>query len=284
MIETFRFEAMGCEIVAGGGTPVEQHAVQSLFAHRESVFSRFRPDSELSRVNAAAGRPTPVSRLFARTLATALAAAVETCGLVDPTLGRAIEAAGYARDFAQLEADDSPLGETGPGSWPSVVVGPGFVRLPAGVQLDLNGVVKSTAVDEALALLTGPAFVSAGGDLAARGPLDVALPGGGSVRVVGGLATSGTARRRWLRAGALQHHLIDPSTGRPAESPWSQVTVAGRTCLAADVAAKAAFLLGEEGPGWLDDRGLPGRFLDQDGDVRLNRAWAASLEREAACI
>jgi thiamine biosynthesis lipoprotein len=283
-VRTFELEAMGCDVVVGGGTIAERRAVVRLFAERDRVFSRFRPDSELTRVNASSGRLTAVSQIFARALGVALAAAEETGGLVDPTLGAAIEAAGYTRDFAELEPDDSPLGAASPGSWRSIVSGPGLVQVGRGVKLDLNGVVKAMAVDDALARLSGSAFVSAGGDLAAQGPLDVALPGGGSVRVVGGLATSGSARRNWLRSGGVQHHLIDPRSGRPAESPWSQVTVAGRTCLAADVAAKAAFLLGEEGPGWLDDRGLPGRFLDHAGEVLLGRAWAESLEREAACI
>jgi thiamine biosynthesis lipoprotein len=114
--------------------------------------------------------------------------------------------------------------------------------------------------------------------------VDVALPGGGSVRLVsGGLATSGRTKRRWLRGGEEQHHLIDPATGRPSASPWDEVTVCGATCLVADVAAKAAFLLGEEGPDWLDERGLPGRFVSA-GRARENASWRASVEpREPAC-
>jgi thiamine biosynthesis lipoprotein ApbE len=103
------------------------------------------------------------------------------------------------------------------------------------------------------------------------------------VRVVrGGLATSGTASRRWRRGGEEQHHLVDPRTGRPSDSPWLQVTVSGATCLAADVAAKAAFLLGDDGPEWLDARGLPGRFVDRDGAVTANDAWSRGT-REAVC-
>ena len=124
---------------------------------------------------------------------------------------------------------------------------------PVGLELDLNGVVKGQTVDEAVGLLSGDGFVAAGGDYAGHGEFDVALPGGDSVRVThGGLATSGTTKRRWLRAGVWQHHLIDPGSGRPAESPWTEVTVSAGTCLQADVAAKAAFLLGPDGPAWLD--------------------------------
>ena len=283
MTEAFRFTAMGCQVVVGGGTDDERLAIQALFAERESVFSRFLPGSELNRVNAAAGVPTRVSRLFGTTLAIALSVAAQTDGLVDPTLGRALEAAGYDRDFALLEPDLRLPGAGEPGAWRSVGCDERLVWLPRGVKLDLNGVVKALAVDDALALLDGPGFVSAGGDLAARGGLDVALPGGGSVRLLrGGLATSGTVERRWLRAGRVQHHLIDPRTGRPSGSPWTQVTVAGATCLAADVAAKAAFLLGERGPAWLEGRGLPGRFLAGESEV-VSRSWRGSLKLEVAC-
>ena len=123
--------------------------------------------------------------------------------------------------------------------------------------------------------------MSAGGDLAVRGGVDVALPGSGFVRLVsGGLATSGRTKRRWLRGGEEQNHLVDPSTGRPSTSRWDEVTVCGSSCLAADVAAKAAFLLGDVGPAWLDERGLPGRFLAGDA-VRENASWLAQDARVA---
>ena len=139
--------------------------------------------------------------------------------------------------------------------------------------LDLNGVAKAFAVDEALNLLRADGFVAAGGDVAARGPVVVGLPAGGSVRVRGGgIATSSTVHRSWSRGGERQHHLIDPGTGRPAVSRWTEVTVAASTCLGADVAAKAALLLSDGGPRWLDRRGLPGRFSDGETTV-LNETW-----------
>jgi thiamine biosynthesis lipoprotein len=108
--------------------------------------------------------------------------------------------------------------------------------------------------------------------------VDVALPGRGAVRLVsGGLATSGRSKRRWLRADEEQHHLIDPGTGRPSESQWDEVTVCGATCLVADVAAKAAFLLGDDGPAWLDERRLPGRFVT-GARVHENERWRASAK------
>jgi thiamine biosynthesis lipoprotein len=282
---TERFRAMGCEIAVAGGSADARHEVAALFAARERVFSRFLADSELNRVNAAAGRWVTVSELFAHTLRVALQLAEQTAGLLDPTLGAAIESAGYTRDFDLLEADPAPPGPPAPGRWRAVRLLGRRLHAPGGVQLDLNGVVKALAVDDGLALLEGDAFVSAGGDLAAHGELTVELPDGEAVRLRrGALATSGTARRRWLRGGRVQHHLIDPATGRPAEAVWEQVTACGATCLAADSAARAGFLLGVAGPAWLDVRGIPARFLAADGGATVNDAWAASMQEAPACI
>jgi FAD:protein FMN transferase len=279
-----RFRSMGTTVLVAGASDAEAERIEALFAEHDRVFSRFRPDSELVRVNESAGHPRLVSPLFADMLELALAAAEETGGLVDPTLGQALLNAGYDRDFGVLRDDPRPPGPGCRSARHRLVVAGRVLALPAGSRLDLNGVVKARAVDDALALMRGDGYVSAGGDLAARGGLDVALPGGDAVRLVrGGLATSGTDRRRWRRGGLEQHHLIDPRTGRPCRSPWLQVTVCGPSCLSADVAAKAALIFGEAGPTWLDEYGVPGRFRRPDGDVVANHAWTHSL-REPACI
>jgi FAD:protein FMN transferase len=241
-----RFRAMGCDVAVAGGDPA---VVGAVLERWEAVFSLFRPESELSRVNRSSARVLTVSPLFARALDVALDMAAETEGLVEPTLH---------------------------GRWPEVVLSGRLRSRPAGLGLDLNGVVKALAVDEAAATLDGPGFVSVGGDLAVRGSVDVALPADGAIRVVGGgLATSGTASR-----GA---HLVDPATGRASESCWEQVTASGATCLSADVAAKAGFLLGERGPRWLDERGLPGRFVGAGGTIVENDAWERATKAAPAC-
>jgi thiamine biosynthesis lipoprotein len=242
-----RFRAMGCEAAVAGGDPAEAAGALERW---EAAFSLFRPESELSRVNASPARVLRVSRLFSSTLEIALDVATETDGLVDPTLH---------------------------GRWPDVVVSRRMLSRPPGLALDLNGVVKALAVDEAVAALDGPGFVSVGGDLAVRGPVDVALPAGGAIRVVaGGLATSGSASR-----GA---HLVDPTTGLPSDSLWEQVTASGATCLAADLAAKAGFLLGAGGPEWLDARGIPGRFIAVDGEIVENDTWAGAARAVQTCM
>jgi FAD:protein FMN transferase len=241
-----RFRAMGCDVAVAGGDP---ETIAAVLERWEDAFSLFRPESELSRVNRSPARVLTVSRLFARALETALDVAAETEGLVDPTLS---------------------------GRWPEIALSGRMLSRPPGLALDLNGVVKALAVDDAAEALAGPGFVSVGGDLAVRGPVDVALPGGGAVRVVeGGLATSGTASR-----GA---HLVDTATGRASDSPWEQVTASGASCLAADVAAKAGFLLGERGPAWLDERAVAGRFVRLDGEIQENGTWAGATREVPAC-
>ena len=241
-----RFRAMGCDVAVAGGEPV---TVAAVLERWEAAFSLFRPESELARVNRSPARVLAVSSLFARALRAALDMAAETDGLVDPTLC---------------------------GRWSDVVLSGWMLSRPPGLALDLNGVVKALAVDVAAATLDEPGFVSVGGDLAVRGPVDVALPAGGAIRVVsGGLATSGTASR-----GA---HLVDTATGNASRSCWEQVTASGSTCLDADVAAKAAFLLAERGPDWLEARGIPGRFIGVDGEVVENRAWHDATAAVPAC-
>jgi FAD:protein FMN transferase len=241
-----RFRAMGCDVVVAGGEPA---AVAAVLERWEATFSLFRAESELSHVNRSPARMLAVSSLFARALDVALDMAAATDGLVDPTLC---------------------------GRWHEVVLSGWMLSRPPGLALDLNGAVKALAVDEAAATLGGPGFVSVGGDLAVRGPVDVALPAGGAIRVVaGGLATSGTASR-----GA---HLVDTATGRASDSRWEQVTASGATCLDADIAAKAGFLLGERGPEWLETRGIPGRFVGVDGEIVENAAWHHATAGVPAC-
>ena len=265
---------MGVTVEVGGADHIAFEQIRELFAAREAVFSRFRSGSELSRLNRSEATVVEVTPVFARAVSVALAAAEQTNGLVDPSLGVALEAAGYDRTFAELVPDERPLGPAHPGSWRALAVVGGILFRAAGTKLDLNGVVKSMAVDDAVALLPGDGYVSAGGDLATRGAMDVLLPSGGTVLLRGGgIATSGSSRRSWIRGGELQHHLIDPRTGRPARSCWTDVTVAAGSCLAADVAARAAFILAEDGPGWLDDRGLAGSFVAPEGVWAENRTW-----------
>jgi FAD:protein FMN transferase len=295
-----RFAAMGTEVeaVLPAGNAGAAARVERLFGEWERRLSRFRPASDLARLNAANGRPVPVGPLLHAVLRQALGAAEATDGVFDPCLGRQLEDAGYAGSFADRAAwpaaADAPP-EPG-GAWKDVSVdADGRVRLPAGVRLDLGGIAKGMAVDaalEVLAIAGAPAaLVSAGGDLAVLG----ALPGGDGWPVqvdgpdrpvtvelrVGALATSSTRRRRWRAGDELRHHLLDPRTGAPARSGLDQVTVAAATCREAEVAAKVALILGpQRGRAFLQARGLAGLLVGPDGAVTAG-AWPARSGRAA---
>ena len=167
---------MGCEVVVSGARIHERRAIEELFAARDRTFSRFRPDSELSAVNARASA-TLVSHVFGAALAVALDAAAATDGLVDPTLGAAVVAAGYDRDFA---GSQTPV----PVALPRPVVAATSQSASPDACASAEG---RTARPERRRQVAGrrrfssPAFrrgfVSAGGDLASNEPVDVALPG-----------------------------------------------------------------------------------------------------------
>jgi thiamine biosynthesis lipoprotein len=268
--------------------------VRALFEEWEQVLSRFRPESELGRLNARAGEPVIVSPLLCAVLETSLRAAAATQGLYDPTLLRQIIAVGYTASFETLPADQAPadpfavplLG----GAWRQIALDAAQrrVTLPPGVGLDFGGIAKGMAVDAAIARLMDAGFtcllVNAGGDLAVRGlppamdawPLSVpGRDGGWTVPLAtGALATSGIARRRWRQGGVLRHHLLDPRTGEAAMSGLWSVSVAAGQCAQAEVAAKVAFILGPvRGAGFLEAHGLAGVLVAEDGSRIPVGSW-----------
>lgn len=264
----------------------------------DDAASRFRPDSELVALNAAAGRgsPVPVSGLLFEAIEVAIRAAALTGGLVDPTIGRALEMVGYDRDFSSIDPDGPPLrfaARPVPG-WTAIKADAETrcVQLPRGVVLDLGATAKALCADRAArrvaSLAPGGVLVGLGGDLAFAGepprggwPVRISdnhvdpLDGPGPVVSLtsGGLAASSTTVRRWTRGGSTVHHLLDPSTGLPADEYWRTVSVAAGSCVDANIASCAAILLGPGAPGWLEERGLPARLVDPEGRVTVVAGW-----------
>lgn len=267
--------------------------VEDLFASWEAALSRFRPDSELSLLNAAAGRPVIVSALLLAVVEEALRAARATDGLFDPSMEPALRAIGYDRTFEEVERDGPAVADAGigvGGAWRGIQVDHArrAVRLPAGAALDLGGIAKGMAVDASIAELVGrgvtSAVVEAGGDLAVAGlpPGQPAWPVAVEVRrgqrdvaiISGGLATSGIGRRAWMRGGVEQHHLLDPRTGEPARNDLWSVTAAAAWCARAEVAAKVAFVLGRDaGARFLLRIGISGLLVLRDGREVLVGPW-----------
>jgi len=259
--------------------------------------SRFRDDSELVALNRAGGAPTPVGALLWDALLVALRAAAATDGIVDPTVGRTLRLAGYDRTFRRVRLRDGGRVEPAfepAGHWRAIELDEERreVRVPAGVELDLGATAKALAADSiaaAAADLTGcGVLVALGGDVAVAGrpaaggwPIRLAddhaapleTPGPTVAISAGGLATSSTVVRRWRSAAGEQHHLIDPRTGRPVESPWRTATVAAGSCVDANTASTAALVLGHAAPAWLEERRLPARLVDRDGAVFCLGGW-----------
>jgi len=297
------FAALGTTavvVVAGpeGDLDAAVAAVAARVAAVDAACSRFRDDSELSRVNAARGAVTAVSPVLLDALEIALGAARTTGGLVDPTVGTALRVLGYDRDFSEVLRDGPPLQiRVGaiPG-WQAITVdrAAGTVRVPAGITLDLGATAKAwcadRAAEEAAHASRSGVLVSLGGDVAVAGSPP---PGGWRVRVTdyhgaddaapgqtvaifsGGLATSGITARRWQRGGQEVHHIVDPATGCSATGPWRTVSVAARSCADANTASTAAFILGERAPDWLEERELPARLVGADGAVVCTAGWPA---------
>jgi FAD:protein FMN transferase len=294
-----RWSALGTYVqlvVAGPGALGDaRREADVLLDEVDRACSRFRPDSDLVRANAAAGSWVRVSPLLVSALQAALDAARESDGLVDPTIGRSLEALGYDRDYAELQEGDGPAAVPVPArlrAWQEVAVDPdGAVLVPQDVVVDLGAVGKAYAADLLAARLVSrvgvDCVVSLGGDVAvgARGdggghPWQVAVAEGAAqapAQVVtidrGGLATSTTTQRRWLRGGRTVHHLLDPRTGRPIEGTWRTASVVAADCLRANTASTASLVRGEQAVAWLEARGLPARLVAQDGAVRTVCGW-----------
>lgn len=288
-----------------------------VLAQVDAACSRFRPDSELSRLNAAGGAPVVVSQTFADLLAAALRAARLTGGDVDPTCGGALAALGYDRDFADVpgagtdvgvgassNAGAGPVGAVRPvPGWRCVQLDPRSrrVRLTRGAQLDLGATAKAWAADRCAQQIAAEVgrgvLVSLGGDVAVAGRPpsdgwqvkvtdDHAAPDwapGQTVTITsGGLATSSTTVRTWSHGEYRVHHIINPATGAPAVSCWRTVSVAAGTCADANTASTAAIIRAGAAPGWLHDLGLPARLVRHDGTTVTTAGWPSDSDPGAA--
>ena len=292
------FGALGSTAVVAVRDPVTldeaRATVERVIERFDEACSRFRDDSELTALNASAGTPVRVSPLLLDAVEASMFAARVTDGDVDPTVGEALIALGYDRDFDSIGGGGTTATIASVPGWRTVQVdrAAGTVSAARGVVLDLGATAKALCSDRAAAAARARVgdgvLVSLGGDLAIEGPApaegwrvrvtddhrsDVTAPGQWITLRAGGLATSSTTVRRWRTGGGDVHHLLDPATGRPASGPWRTVSVTAASCLDANIASTAAIIRGERAEAWLESQGLPSRLVRVNGGVSHVAAW-----------
>ena len=306
---TRSFAAMNTEVEAIICLPASEQVVgekallqlQQLFHEVEAKLSRFKPDSELSRLNQADGHPFSASSLLFTIVQMAKEAAQMTSGIFDPTILPYLLAAGYDRSFEKLsDESDSPLYQmNGRFTWQDIALNRDLstITLPAGAGIDLGGIAKGWTVDRAVETLKQfPGYaIDAGGDMTLGGrmadgacwsvgvvnPLDT--PDNLTVLELTDCAvcTSSTQRRRWRVEGVTAHHLIDPRNRKPAASEVISATIIAESAATAEVIAKTALILGpDDGIQFIRNRpGVKGILVLNDGELLRSEDF-----REVECV
>jgi len=295
MIYRIDFKAMGCHMLAmlessSPEAPALLAQVPNWFEEWEQVLSRFRPDSELSQLNKSAGWPMKVSQTLWDVFQCAQTAEKDSQGLVRASVLDALLMAGYDRSFDQMQPENI---QTRVSTWNEVAsldeISSDQVEkticLPADTHLDFGGVAKGWAANQAANRLSnhGSALVSAGGDIAISAKLpnaeqwpvsiDDPLKSGEIIATLMlgacGVATSGTDHRRWKQGGRLNHHIIDPRSGQPAQTDLISATVIAPTATLAEMAAKTVMILGSQaGMAWVEARSeLSALLVRETGEI-----------------
>ncbi len=259
----------------------------------ERLWSRFLPDSEISRLNAAGAAPVAVTPATCALIARAVEGWRITSGRFDPTVLGDVVRAGYDRSFARIPAvtrtgvSDRRRGCAGVELDEPV----NLVRLPSRVALDPGGIGKGYAADLVVERLMAHgsigACVNVGGDVRAAGR----APGGRSWAVGvldpfteapidtvlvddGGVATTSRTKRAWFADGKPAHHVIDPATGRPVAHGLAAVTTVASEAWVAEVFAKGTFVAGlDEGLAFLEEHDVAGLLTDEHGRHFASAAW-----------
>ncbi|HEY9720417.1 MAG TPA: FAD:protein FMN transferase [Oscillatoriaceae cyanobacterium] len=291
MLHERRFRAMNTDI----GVWLESEDAEAaraletasiFFEAVEQDLSRFRQNSALSRLNAAAGQgPQAVSPILRDVATLALKQSEATDGVFDPTVFTALHRAGYVGSFETIGRARGAATLAPRAAWREIRIDNSTIDLPAGTGLDLGGIAKGWTVDRLAEKLRafGPVLVDAGGDMRTFGKRDdepwaVALADpfrdGEEVALFAlcdeAIATSSVGKRRWQQDGRWHHHLIDPRTQQPSTSDLHTVTVIGPSAVASEVASKVALILGREaGTQFLAERGYSAVLIDHDGELSL---------------
>jgi thiamine biosynthesis lipoprotein len=249
------FRAMGTTVMVRTRRNGDIEAARQLFEDVEQTCSRFRRSSELTLLNENPAPAVELSPMLRAVMESAATARFRTAGLVDTGIGQVVSDWGYDRTFFDIEDREAapPAGRR-----PEWTLEDGWLHRPPGIAIDLGGIAKGwtcdLAVDQGLTTVA-----SAGGDLRSADPattVEVVDPWSDrAVTValgVGALATSSVSRRRWRVGGREVHHLIDPRTSQPSDSPVLSASALAATAVEAEAGAKAVLLLGADGLAWAE--------------------------------
>lgn len=286
---------MGCRgglsVTAARDVDVLVAAAADRLRHLERCWSRFLPDSDISRLNRSPGRPVTVDPSTITLIIAMAAGARSTAGAFDPTLLVALVGLGYGPSWAPTVGGDAVVTHHDPLRWIDDTLIDGdraTVVLADGVQLDPGAIGKGLAADlvaeELMERGATAATVAVGGDVRVTAPSVVGVNGSDRRHLDqialagGGVATSGTSRRWIAPDGENVHHVLDPLTGRPlsrsADGDAVQVTVAASSAAHAEVHATSVLVdPSDRRIGALDELGVGVLVLDVRGNRRDNSSW-----------
>ncbi len=303
--QEIRFHAMGCaaHVVVVGGPRGLCFDARGAIDQLESLWSRFRPGSDISRCNARSGHAVEVAPATVTLVARAIEGWQRTGGRFDPTVLTTLEAMGYDRSFEQVHSSIHPSAPTAAPGCGAIVWDPvaSTVTLPAGVRFDPGGIGKGLAADLVTEMLirsgAAGACVNLGGDIRVLGdaptadgwvvgledPYDKERELARAVIVDAGVATTCRTFRTWERGGAQVHHVIDPATGASAWTDLASVTVVAATACWAEILAKAAFTAGPtQAAALIAEAARSGVLVDDGGFAHALPGW--EWEMGAPCL
>lgn len=268
-------------------------ALRRVVARVDKAANRFDKNSELSQLNTNGGKAQRVSPLLWELLQVAVWGAKWSQGTVDPTVGNALVAAGYDRDFSHMAKTGKAVVARSASGWKGIEMKDGWVCLPPGVQIDLGASAKAYASDwgavqASAAMGEGSVLVNCGGDIALGGEkraegwvIQVSEDSGEEISdqeekvmiTEGALATSSVSLRQWKRGEEEWQHILDPRTGKSAKGKWRTASVVAGNCVIANIAATAAIVMGEAAERWLKEQGLSARLVSQTGIICRVGGW-----------
>jgi len=299
-----KFRAMNTDILLTAESPYPKETfemAQEFIERCEERFTRFKETSELSALNRSAGDWFTVSPDMLELLLTSEECHLVTKGIFNPAILPVLRHAGYDQSFDQLQKHGSaqrPAGRSHTAKIPFTAIQidslRGRVRLPRGMQLDLGGIAKGWITEKDARLIARSSTacaVNAGGDMFMIGqpygqtaweigledPTDPVQDLTILLVEEGAVATSSVVKRSWFQGDVKRHHIIDPRSGKPAETPWWSVTAFAPKAVLAETFAKAILIAGPEGSQSLLENNPDISFLAVDAEGQI---WKSPTEKE----